>query len=211
MSKQTTLTVHVVLDRSGSMWDVADDTIGAFNAYVDQLEQDAPASRLSLTIFDSQSIDTIVDDKKIGDVAMLTRTNYQPRGGTPLYDAIGKTVTKLDTAKGKAKALIIITDGQENDSTEYTKAAVKKLLDDRQNNDGWLVLFLGADMDAFEEGGKIGTSGSTTLSYSKMATNSAFATAAAATARYTSAGGGKAGQLRATFTQDERDKAEGKP
>ena len=77
------LTVHVVLDRSGSMQSIKDDTIGAFNSYVETLAKDSPKSKLSLTIFDSQSIDTIVNDVPLADVKPLDGDTYQPRASTP--------------------------------------------------------------------------------------------------------------------------------
>lgn len=201
--KKTDLTVHVVLDRSGSMMLVKDDTIGAFNSYVSSLAKDAPNSKLSLTIFDSQSVDTIVLNRPIADVEPLTGDTYQPRASTPLYDAVGKVVGLLDEAKGGNKALIILTDGQENASREYTKDAVKKLLDERQEKKNWLVLYLGANQDAFAEGAKFGTQSATTLNYDTKNMAATMSVAAASTARYAVGGSRSA----ASFTAAERKRA----
>lgn len=201
----TKLTVHVVLDRSGSMQSIKDDTIGGFNDYVAKLASDNPDSKLSLTIFDSQSVDTIVDNVKIASVPPLTSETYQPRASTPLYDAIGKVVQKLDEAKGKNKALVIITDGQENASREYTKDAIRKLLDERQEKKNWLVQYLGANQDAFAEGGAIGTQTSNAMNFAATGAGmrNAFAASAAATTRYSSTGDLTA----AAFTDKERESA----
>lgn len=204
MSKSK-LTVHVVLDRSGSMQSIKDDTIGAFNSYVETLAKDAPDSKLSLTIFDSQSIDTIIDNAKIGEVEELTAAMYQPRASTPLFDAVGKTVALLDASKGKNKALVILTDGLENASREYTKDAIKKLLDEKQEKSNWLVLYLGANQDAFAEGGAIGTVAANTMNYaatSQGMTNT-MQVAAAATSRYAASGS----RIKAGFTNAERKRA----
>lgn len=200
------LTVHIVLDRSGSMGNVRDDTIGAFNTYVQDLAKTSPDSKLSLTIFDNMSIDTIIDHVAIGEVKPLNREIYVPRGGTPLYDAIGLVVAKLDTAKGKNKALVIMTDGQENASREHSKESIRKLIEARQKEANWLVIFLGADQDAFAEGAKFGTQHGSTMQMKKSGKGlrSSFAAASASTARYAASGG----DLKmAAFTDAERKDA----
>lgn len=205
-SKKTTenaLTIHIVLDRSGSMQSVKDDTIGAFNEYVKTVAKESPESRLSLTIFDTQSVDTIIDNEKITDVRPLTTDSYQPRGGTPLYDAIGKVVPKLATAGGKKKALVILTDGQENSSTEYNKDSIKKLLDERQERDNWLVIYLGANQDAFHEGAKFGTSYANTMTFHTSNLRSTLASTANATLRY----GATGDRTVAAFSDSERAEA----
>lgn len=204
MAKSKDLTVHVVLDRSGSMQSVKDDTIGAFNSYVSMLAKDAPKSLLSLTMFDTGGIDTIVKDRTVKTVEPLDGDTYQPRGGTPLYDAIGKVVGLLDDAEGKNKALVILTDGQENSSHEYSRDAIKKLLDERQEKKNWLVIYLGANQDAFAEGAKFGSQQATTLNYNVGSMRDTMAVAAMSTMRYASAGGGVVGRSRATFTSAER-------
>lgn len=200
------LTVHVVLDRSGSMSIIQNDAIGGFNSYVETLVKDVPKAKLSLTIFDSQSIDTIIDNVPITEVQPLTTSMYQPRGMTPLLDAIGKTATLLEGAKGKNKALVIITDGQENASREHTKASIKKLLEDKQEKDNWLVLFLAANQDAFTEGAALGTRMANTANYVPTAAGmtNTMNVAAASTARYATSGGNLQS---AELTEDERKKA----
>lgn len=206
-TKPTALTVHVLLDRSGSMQSIKTDAIGGFNDYVEQLAKTSPESTLSLTIFDSISTDTIVDDVTVTKVKPLTEATYQPRGSTPLLDAIGKTVSLLDKTKGKNKVLVISTDGAENCSVEYKKATIKALLDERQKQ-GWLVIYLGANQDAFHEGGSIGTMTSNTMNYAATGTGtrSSFAAASNATKRYAQTGSVAA----AAFTTEERENAEDK-
>jgi uncharacterized protein YegL len=100
-AKAVELTVHVLLDRSGSMQTIKADAIGGFNSYVEDLAKTSPKSTLSLTIFDNESIDTIVDNVVVTEVEPLTDKTYVPRGATPLLDAIAKAVAKLDKTKGK--------------------------------------------------------------------------------------------------------------
>lgn len=205
MSKEG-LIVHVVLDRSGSMNVIRDDTIGAFNTYVEDLAKAEPEARLSLTIFDSHSIDSIVENKKIGKVPELTKETFIPRAGTPLFDAIGRTVAELEATKGKNKVLVVITDGYENASREFSRDQIRKLLEDKQEKDKWLVLYLGANQDAFAEGSTFGTRSGSSMSYaaSSKGMRSAFKGAAGSTARFSASGGDL---MAAAFTTEERKDA----
>lgn len=204
----TGLIVHVVLDRSGSMELVRDDTIGGFNAYVDQLRASTPDATLSLTQFGGSDTRLVIDNAPIAEVAKLTHSTYVPRGGTPLYDAIGHVIAALDEKVGDAKAIVILTDGYENMSKEHSKESIKKMLDDRQDNKGWLVIYLGADQDAFAEGSKFGSKFANTMTFDKSKMGVTLGVAASATARYYAAGAGFAGQNAAEFTEDERKEAE---
>lgn len=199
------LTVHIVLDRSGSMASVRDDTIGAFNTYVSDLAKAQPKSTLSLTIFDSAGIDTILEEVDITKVKPLDRESYVPRASTPLYDALGVVIAKLTAAKGKNKALVIITDGYENASREHSKASIKAMLDEKQEKDNWLVIYLGADQDAFAAGSAFGAQVGNTMNYSKSAKGlrSSFAAASASTARFSVSGS----LSDAAFTTEEREEA----
>lgn len=217
--------VYVLLDRSGSMQTIRDQTIDGFNEYVNGLKVGKVDGRLSLLLFDayhgssftagtSLSLTTVYDKLPIDEVPKLTRDGFEPRGGTPLNDAIGKTVAKIDADSGDyAVVLAILTDGMENQSTEYTKDAVKKLLSDRQKDKGWLVIFLGANQDAFQEGsvGR-GTSIHNTMGFkpSKIADSLKFA--ARSTSMYASGAAVAGANLvhtaaAAGFTEDERLKA----
>lgn len=204
MAKKTKLTIHVVLDRSGSMNCIRTETIGAFNGYVEKVRKDSPDSVVSLTLFDkldgAANVDTIIDAKPIKEVQPLTEKDFEPRGWTPLYDAIGKVVAKLDEAKGKNKVLVILTDGHENASTEFTRDAIKKLLDDRQEKKDWLVIYLGANQDAFAVGAGIGIAVANSMNYDTKNIGVALAGSAASTMRYAS--GGRAA---AAFTEEERE------
>lgn len=164
------LYVHVLLDRSGSMETCRDTTIAAFNTYVRSLQiHDATLTRLSLTQFDTEGIDLHHDSQSVHIIGALTRETYVPRGGTPLYDAIAKTVAHIDgvrLAGNEVASLVILTDGRENASREHTKESIKALLESRQHEKNWLVLYLGANQDAFAEAAKIGVDSDYALEYS---------------------------------------------
>jgi hypothetical protein len=198
------LYAHILLDRSGSMENCRDTTIDAFNEYVMGLRRsDSADARLSLTIFDSQSIDTLQKAEPAKTFMELSRESYVPRASTPLLDAIGKVVADIDAIelrKDEKVALVILTDGMENSSKEHTKETIRKLLTDRQDNKGWLVTFLGADVDAFAEAGAIGIHPEKYMHLKKKRLLAAMQHAAASQGRYAQTGDLAQGD----FTQSEQ-------
>jgi Mg-chelatase subunit ChlD len=168
MSKKR-LYAHILLDRSGSMEECREGTISAFNEYVNTLRADADVSaRVSLTLFDDQSIDLIFDRQRPRDMPKLTAETFVPRGMTPLNDAIGKTADRMDKETlrdGENVAFVILTDGLENASKEYSREAVRKLLERVQKEKNWLVIYLGAHQDAFAEGATRGTVAANTMAF----------------------------------------------
>ena len=157
-----------LLDRSGSMESCWDDTIGGFNAFVN--EQKADGGTLTLIQFDHEYLESY-NAKPIGEVAPLTRETFTPRGSTALLDAIGKTIKNF---KSKTiPTVIILTDVQENASAHYTKSHIKDLILERQK-DGWTFVYLGANQDAFAEAGSIGIAPCATMNYDANRTPDAF-------------------------------------
>lgn len=207
MSK-TPLYAHILLDRSGSMQSCRDTAIDAFNEYVNGLRVSADVdARLSLTIFDSEAVDELQHAEPAKSFMELTRQNYVPRASTPLLDAIGHVVAKMDQVSlrdGEKVALVILTDGLENASKEHTKDSIRKLLSDRQDNKGWLVTFLAADVDAFTEAGAIGIQSDKYLQLKKSKLREAMQYAAASQARFVETGDLNLGG----FTAAEREDAD---
>lgn len=147
--------VSFLLDRSGSMQTVKSDVIGGFNAFLKEQRAAEGKCRFVLTLFDTQEIDT-EDFADVRDVDELTESSYVPRSGTPLLDAIGETVRRIDNLGDVGRVLFVIyTDGQENSSHEFNRAAVKALIEERQSRD-WDFIFLGAGIDAYAEAGALG-------------------------------------------------------
>lgn len=164
----------IVLDRSGSMESCRSDAVGAVNSFIRQSKSAESANgRLSLIVFDTGSIDVLRDKVPLGTCAELLAEEYQPRGGTPLLDAVGHGVAVLDKARqaGERQVLAIMTDGLENASKEYTKDAIRALLERKQKEDGWLVVYLGADHDAWEQARHLGLSQGNTAAFDKEATS----------------------------------------
>jgi hypothetical protein len=167
---QTTI-VSFLLDRTGSMDSIKDETIGGFNAYLDALQAEAgDLVVFTLLQFDSQSIDTLYAGAKLSEVQRLTPESYQPRAYTPLIDACFKTIkaTEETIARRRDKARVIVvlqTDGQENASREHKIEELRDLIE-RRKAEGWQFIFLGADIDAYETAGRFGILKEATLSYS---------------------------------------------
>ncbi len=153
--------VHIamVLDRSGSMVDARFDAVSAVNRYLGHVRSDKSMdARLSVVVFDSEGIDTIRDRVPVSACAEVALNEYEPRGATPLLDAVGYSVGIVDclTGKDERRIMAIVTDGLENASREYTRDQLKVLLDRKQREDGWLILYMGAGHDSFSQARQIG-------------------------------------------------------
>jgi len=145
--KQEYSNVIFLLDETGSMQTSKSDTIGGFNTFINEQKKLKNKIKFSLTLFNSNKVEKKYRRVDIKDVIELTNDTYLPTGATPLNDAIGKTIT--DNADLKQALVVILTDGEENDSREYSLDAVKKLIEEKQKN-GWAFLYLGVDIANFE-------------------------------------------------------------
>jgi von Willebrand factor type A domain-containing protein len=162
--------VTLVLDETGSMSDVADDTRGSVNEYFQEIASEFPDALVSIMEFSHQydekpTFRTLVNGVKASEVPKLTEQNYRPRGGTPLYDAVGKGIRDAEAIEADRHLFIVLTDGKENASNEWSLESVKKLVDEKENSDNWTIVFLGANMDAWAVGEQIGTKSGSTMSF----------------------------------------------
>lgn len=177
--------VTFLLDRTGSMEPIRNDTIGAFNAYLESLRKEDGNIEFSFLQFDSISIDKICVNTPIAEVKPLTVDTYQPRASTPLIDAACKTIEAVAVAVEqravKPKVVVCIqTDGEENASTEHTWAELNQIIKEKSKL-GWQFNFMGAGIDAYVQGERMGIARSATVSYdraSPAATRAAFAASA---------------------------------
>lgn len=152
-----------IIDRSGSMSGLEDDTIGGFNSMLKEQQAVEGEARITTVLFDNR-YELLHDRIDIQAVAPLTREDYTVGGGTALLDAVGKTIHKIREAQRNTKEeyraekvmFIIITDGQENASHRYTVDMIQQRIAHQQKEHGWEFLFFGANMDAIAEAGKIG-------------------------------------------------------
>ena len=160
-----------LLDRSGSMGGMEQDTIGGFNSVLDKNKAAEGDAFVSVVLFDHVS-EVLIDRKPIGEVAHLTTDDYWVRGTTALLDAVGSSVKFIDRVhrylpeghKPGKTVFVITTDGYENASTKFTYERVKRLIDKKQK-EGWEFLFLGANIDAAKEAGRLGIAADRAATY----------------------------------------------
>ncbi len=206
--------VGIVLDRSGSMEDCRTDAIGAVNSYLRQVKDDREMdARISLTIFDSQGIDLIRDGVPATGCAELGADEFQPRAKTPLLDAVGHGVSHLDrrTEDGERCILAIMTDGMENASREYTKETIKALLERKQKENGWLVLYLGANHDAWSQAQSMGLYAGNVAAFDKVAVFASLRAVGSRSGRYAAARDATAEASDGGFTDAERAEMRARP
>lgn len=184
--------VTFLLDRSGSMQSCKESTIEAFNAYLAGLKAEPDvAINFTLLQFDTEGFDKLCVSTPVGNVADLTSATFVPRGGTPLLDAAFKTIKAVEEAVAREKqtskiVVCIQTDGEENSSTEHTWEELKTLIE-RRTAEGWQFNFMGAGIDAYVQGAKMGIAAMATVSYdstSPKSTRQSFAAAALNTASF---------------------------
>ncbi len=170
MNENLTELVFVV-DRSGSMCDLVSDTIGGFNATLEQHRAAEGDAVVSTVLFDNET-EVLHDRLPIAQVANITEREYWVRGCTALLDAVGGAIRHIARVRsylpeeyrpGKT-IVVIITDGLENASRKYSHAQVKKLIEQKKE-EGWEFLFLGANIDAVGEAGRLGISEDRAVTY----------------------------------------------
>lgn len=161
MNKNLTELVLIV-DRSGSMTAIRLEAENGINKFIEdqRAAKNVGEARLTLVQFDNE-IETVHNALPLKDVPRYT---LHPRSMTALLDAVGKTISQIGERLAKTPeedrpglvAVLIVTDGMENSSREYTKARVKEMIETQQKNYNWQFTYLGANQDAFAEAGSIG-------------------------------------------------------
>lgn len=170
--------ISVILDRTGSMESIRDDTIGGFNAFLGEQKAQKGKATLTLVQFDSQEPYEVVHRfQAVKEVPELTRETYVPRGSTPLLDALGRGINDLEKSlaemekKNKPRKIVfaVVTDGLENASREFTRNQVMKMIKEKTEKEKWQFVFLSADLGAIEEARDLGVSINASLAYEKNA------------------------------------------
>ncbi len=180
--------VTLLLDRTGSMQSAKDDTLGAVNAWKEELAQATGDVRLSIVLFDEHQgrleLKKLHVAKPVAEVPDLTSRDYVPRGSTPLIDAACATIRAIDEALQLRSSsepvkvvLAIQTDGQENASRENSWEDLKALVAEKEAV-GWEFSFMGAGIDAYAQGARMGIAPEKTISYGKDRAGSLAAFAA---------------------------------
>ena len=144
-----------ILDRSGSMGGLEDDTIGGFNSLIEKQKKEEGEAYVSCVLFDDRQ-EVLYDRVPVRKVEKMTSSQYYVRGTTALLDAIGGAIRHIGNVHKYAREedrpartlVIITTDGMENASREYTGKRIREMIERQQEKYGWEFLFLGANIDA---------------------------------------------------------------
>ena len=152
--------ILAIIDKSGSMDNIKNDAIGGFNAFLEEQQKLDGKCIISTVLFDDQ-YELINHGLQLNEAVKLTTKTYVPGGWTALYDAIGKGVNDVEKMKIEAERYlcVILTDGEENKSREYTKPMINELIT-RKREENWEFIFLAANQDAMAEGQSMGMSSS---------------------------------------------------
>lgn len=155
----THLEVVLLIDKSGSMKGLEEDTVKGYNTMLAKERKLSVPTNVTTVLFSSDH-EIVADRQPIADVPDMTMDAYKVRGATALYDTIGKAIEKTEAVPGiddsGSKVLfVIITDGLENYSQGYDQEKIKKMID-AQEEKGWEFVFIGANMDAEKEADAIG-------------------------------------------------------
>ena len=146
----------IIMDRSGSMWSIQKPAIMGFNEVLGGVKAaqnkyaETQEQFITLVLFDSSSIDEVYWNADPSRAEHLTEETYVPGAATPLYDAMGRTLTKLERElkgdENHSVVVTVITDGYENDSHEYDMASIKALVE-HLKDEGWSFAYMGTDHD----------------------------------------------------------------
>lgn len=151
-----------ILDKSGSMHGLEQDTIGGFNSVVDARKKDGSEGFVTTVLFSDEN--TVLHDRvPLSTISPLTEREYSTGGCTALFDAVGETLDHISMVRKYLRpedvpaktVVVIITDGMENASRRFTGDGVKRLIEQKKES-GWEFLFLGANMDAVTAAASIG-------------------------------------------------------
>ena len=206
--------ITVVLDRTGSMESIRDDTIGGFNAFLKKQKAEPGTATLTLVQFDTQDpYEVIHRFKPIEQVPDLNRETYVPRAATPLLDAIGRAINDIEQSLAELEeedqpskvVLAIVTDGHENSSREFRKDQIEKMVKEKTEKNAWQFVFLSADLAAICDARAVGIHADAVLLFEKSGKGSAGAWAALSkgTSDYRSSRKKKIG-----FKQDDEEHAD---
>lgn len=170
--KKNLTEIVFILDRSGSMAGLEDDTIGGFNAMIEKQKREPGEALINTVLFDNVS-EVVHDRVDIHKIQPMTRNEYYVRGCTALLDAVGGAIQHIGNIHKYAREedrpertlFVITTDGMENASRKYSYERLKAMIERQKEKYGWEFLFLGANIDAAREAARFGINADHTANY----------------------------------------------
>ena len=166
------IALSVLVDRSGSMMSIADDIVDGFNALLANQRTQPGEVFVTLAQFDTDDpFELLIDRVPLREVTDMEREWYQPRGGTPLFDAIGRLLGHIDAnplgPQGSIDHVVaIVTDGQENASSEFTRTQMFDLIKERSDA-GWTFIYLGSEPQFYDDAHRISVSAANSRNWDK--------------------------------------------
>lgn len=201
-----------ILDASGSMCGLEDDTVGGFNAMIEENRNQPGEATVSVVTFNDAS-HVLLDRVDIAEVPRLARTQYRCAGTTALLDAVGGAIDHIDLVQRVQPAgfaadkvlFVITTDGMENASRTYRYRQVKRLIEQHREL-GWEFVFIGANIDVAAEAGRLGIDRDCAVGYvpDGAGTEAVFRAAACAVSEVRADAPLAAGSWRAELDEDVR-------
>jgi hypothetical protein len=166
--------ISFVLDRSGSMESVKDDTIGGFNHFLSEQKTVAGKATITLVQFDDR-YEYILKMTDIAVAKPLDDKTFVPRGWTALFDAIGRCIDETGAALSKLPEsdrperviFVILTDGMENASRQYNRESIEDRISHQRDVYKWQFVFLGANQDAISSATSIGIAAKASMTYAQ--------------------------------------------
>ena len=158
------LKIIFVIDESGSMQGTESDVIGGFNNFIEE-QRTKPYGKVDVTLYKfNNEITKVFSDLPLEKIRLIDRRDYNPGGLTALYDTIGIAINEAERHneylkkedKPDMSIMVIITDGQENASREYSGYAVKQLIEKHERNEDWQFIYLGANLSSFSDADDLG-------------------------------------------------------
>ena len=149
----------IVLDESGSMKIMGNEPIDAVNTYINQFKTTSNKKATVTFVTFNNNVKYHMKDLCIEDIVEIPNNIYKPCGETSLHDTVCYTInTALNSSKSNNKIMVIITDGLENNSSKYNKDDVKNMIEMVESKYDWKLVFLGANIDSFEESASLNIS-----------------------------------------------------
>jgi uncharacterized protein YegL len=152
--------ITMVIDRSGSMQSIQSDAEGGINSFIEQQKQEPGEANVTLVQFDMdyEFVHSGVPIKQVPAFKLI------PRGSTALLDAVGRAINETgarlasvdESQRPGLVVFVIVTDGAENSSREFTREQIRKMVEHQQSAYKWQFTFLAANQDAFAAGGSMG-------------------------------------------------------
>jgi Mg-chelatase subunit ChlD len=184
MTKPNFTSINVIIDASGSMRDLASDTIGSFNQFLTEQREVPGEAALTLYTF-STDYRLVHNFEKLANVVDLSSKSYSTGGGTALLDAmatcidsVGQKLAAMPEEERPSKIIfLIITDGEENSSVRYAgqegREKVRAMVEHQREKYSWEFVFMGANMDSIQAGTSLGISSSNSANYVPTAAGTA--------------------------------------